>query len=206
MGFEKSCAPCVGQGFYGLDGRDTCKVCGGKGAVTLRGNEADYKRCSRCSGQGYYALDPSDTCETCKGLGVIEPSSPVMKTFGALNIHPDVAAACERLVEDGYYANAVEDACKALHHLVQTKSGRTASGTPLMETVFSPQAPILKVADVNTQTGRDEQKGTMFMFAGAMLGLRNPRAHSLRVDDAERAIEYIAFISMLAKIADAATT
>jgi hypothetical protein len=42
----------------------------------------------------------------------------------------------------------------------------------------------------------------MFLFKGAMLGLRNPRAHSLRTDEAERAIEYIAFLSMLAKIAD----
>jgi uncharacterized protein (TIGR02391 family) len=79
------------------------------------------------------------------------------------------------------------------------------SGTKLMEFVFSVSNPILKVADVSTQTGRDEQEGMMYLFKGAMLGLRNPRAHVLMTDDPERAIEYIGFLSMLAKVADSAT-
>ena len=42
------------------------------------------------------------------------------------------------------------------------------------------------------------------MFSGAVAGLRNPRAHKIIVDDAERALEFIAFISLLAKLADGA--
>jgi hypothetical protein len=45
----------------------------------------------------------------------------------------------------------------------------------------------------------------MFLFAGAMLALRNPRAHELMKDDPEQALEYIAFLSMLAKSLDRAT-
>jgi hypothetical protein len=35
---------------------------------------------------------------------------------------------------------------------------------------------------------------------GAVVGLRNPRAHKLIQDDAERALEFIAFVSLLARL------
>jgi hypothetical protein len=41
--------------------------------------------------------------------------------------------------------------------------------------------------------------------AGAMLAFRNPRAHSIRVDDPEKAIELILFINLLVKSLDGAT-
>jgi uncharacterized protein (TIGR02391 family) len=135
-----------------------------------------------------------------------DPTARITRAFGELDIHPEIAAASGRLVEDAHYAEAVENACKALEVVVQRRSGiADKSGTPLMQSVFGGATPVLKVADLGTQTGRDEQQGMAFMFAGAMLGLRNPRAHSLRADEPERAIEYIAFISMLAKVADAAS-
>ncbi len=42
----------------------------------------------------------------------------------------------------------------------------------------------------------------MHLYEGAMLALRNPRAHKLVEDDPERAMEFIAFISLLAKLLD----
>jgi hypothetical protein len=44
----------------------------------------------------------------------------------------------------------------------------------------------------------------MFLYSGAMLALRNPRAHGLVEDHPERAVEYIAFVSMLARALDRA--
>ncbi len=44
----------------------------------------------------------------------------------------------------------------------------------------------------------------MMMFAGAVAGLRNPRAHKFVNDDPERALEFIAYISLLAKLLDSA--
>ena len=46
----------------------------------------------------------------------------------------------------------------------------------------------------------------MMMFSGAVAGLRNPRAHSFIEDDPERALEFIAFVSLLAKLLDEAST
>ncbi len=44
----------------------------------------------------------------------------------------------------------------------------------------------------------------MHLFMGAVLALRNPRAHTLFDDSPELALDYIAFLSMLAKRLDGA--
>ena len=59
--------------------------------------------------------------------------------------------------------------------------------------------------DLQTQSDKDEQKGFMMLFSGAVAGLRNPRAHTFMQDDPERALEFIAFVSPLAKLLDGAT-
>lgn len=71
-----------------------------------------------------------------------------------------------------------------------------------MEHVFSPKNPVLKINNLADQSDVDEQKGFMNLFSGAVSGLRNPRAHKIIKDDPEMALEFIAFISLLAKIAD----
>ncbi len=69
-----------------------------------------------------------------------------------------------------------------------------------MEHVFSPKNPVLRFNELSDQTDRDEQQGYMMLFSGAVMGLRNPRAHKFIQDDPERALEFIAFISLLAKL------
>jgi len=39
----------------------------------------------------------------------------------------------------------------------------------------------------------------MMFFSGAVAGLRNPRAHGFIEEDPERALEFIAFVGLLAK-------
>jgi hypothetical protein len=45
----------------------------------------------------------------------------------------------------------------------------------------------------------------MMMFSGAVAGLRNPRAHKIIKDDPVMALAFIAFVSLLANLADRAT-
>jgi uncharacterized protein (TIGR02391 family) len=99
---------------------------------------------------------------------------------------------------------AIEDAVKALNGLVRLRSGETLDGMALMQKVFSSNAPILRFNDLADQSEKDEQLGFMMMFSGAVAGLRNPRAHKLINDDPERALEFIAFVSLLAKLLDGA--
>ena len=75
-----------------------------------------------------------------------------------------------------------------------------------MQTVFSTKTPVLRFNDLKTKTDLDEQQGMMFLYSGAMLALRNPRAHELIQDDPERALEYIGFLSLLAKSLETAKT
>jgi len=129
----------------------------------------------------------------------------VLKAYEGLELHPEIDRAASGLYRDGHYPNAILDAVKSLNGLVRLRSGRDdLDGTNLMETVFSPNKPILKFNDMADQSDRDEQKGFMMMFSGAVAGLRNPRAHKFIKDDAERALEFIAFVSLLAKLLDEA--
>jgi uncharacterized protein (TIGR02391 family) len=127
-----------------------------------------------------------------------------IRAYTNLDLHPEIARASSQLYRDGHYANAIEDAVKALNALVRMRSGETIDGMPLMEKVFSPKAPILRFSALADQSDKDEQLGFMKMFAGAVAGLRNPRAHKLIKDDPERALEFIAFVSLLAKLLDGA--
>jgi uncharacterized protein (TIGR02391 family) len=127
------------------------------------------------------------------------------RAFSSLELHPEIARAVTRLFEDGHYTNAVEDACKVLDLLVKMRSGRVdLGGTELMQAVFSPKNPALKFSDLQSESEKSEQQGLMFLYAGAMLAFRNPRAHGLIQDDAENALDYIAFLSLLAKMLDRA--
>ena len=142
--------------------------------------------------------------ETLEDAGVSGPMKPI-KAYEGLELHPVIARAASNLYKDGHYANAVEDAVKALNALVRMNSGiDDRDGTQLMETVFSPKNPILKINGLVDQSDIDEQKGFMNLFSGAVSGLRNPRAHKIIKDDPEMALEFIAFVSLLAKFADKA--
>ena len=123
-----------------------------------------------------------------------------LAAYKTLDLHPDIYEASSELYENGHYANAIEDAVKALNALVRLKSGKEIDGEQLMTTVFSPRGPVLRFNDLADDSDRDEQRGFMMMFSGAVAGLRNPRAHKLIRDDPERALEFIAFISLLAKL------
>ena len=46
-----------------------------------------------------------------------------------------------------------------------------------MEQVFSVNNPIIKFNNLQSQSDKDEQVGLMFLFSGAALGIRNPKAH-----------------------------
>lgn len=128
-----------------------------------------------------------------------------LRAYEGLELHPAIERAAGQLFRDGHYANAVEDAVKALNALVRMNSGvDDKDGMSLMEAVFSPKNPILKFNSLTDDSDTDEQKGFMMMFSGAVAGLRNPRAHKIIKDNPENALEFIAFISLLAKLADSA--
>jgi uncharacterized protein (TIGR02391 family) len=127
-----------------------------------------------------------------------------LNAYQGLDLHPEIAKAASQLYSDGHYSHAVEDSVKALSALVRSLSGLALDGVALMQQAFSPKSPILKFNDLLTQSDRDEQQGFMNIFWGAVSALRNPRAHGFISDDPERALEFVAFVSLLAKLLDEA--
>lgn len=78
-----------------------------------------------------------------------------------------------------------------------------------METVFSANRPRLYWSERLSQSQKDEQRGYMHLYAGSMLGIRNPVTHEFGwVDEGETALELILFAQHLlrkAKVARVAT-
>jgi uncharacterized protein (TIGR02391 family) len=130
-------------------------------------------------------------------------ASRSLKVYKGLTLHPKISTAADDLYASKHYSQAVQEAVKALILHTQHRSSMPhLDGTSLMEHVFSLKSPILKFNSLQNQSELDEQKGYMHLFVGSVMGLRNPRAHSFIQDDPERALEFIAFISLLAKLVD----
>ena len=74
-----------------------------------------------------------------------------------------------------------------------------------MMKVFSGLKPQIALNPGMTQSEKDEQEDFKFLFAGAMLGIRNPRGHKTGVtDDPDVCLDHLAFASMLLRRLDEA--
>lgn len=121
------------------------------------------------------------------------------------NLHPDVQEAAGDLFADGHLASAVSEAFKSLEVRVRKLSNLDQSGSTLMTTAFAAKTPILDVATESGRSGQDEREGFMALFRGAMIGIRNPKAHELfREEDPQQALESLAFASLLHRRIDVA--
>lgn len=116
-------------------------------------------------------------------------------------IHPQIAEVSYKRMNDGYYADAVEAACKAVNSLVRRivleQTGEELDGAGLMKKAFSPANPIIRIANVENKSGHDIQQGYMEIFAGVMTGIRNPKAHDNETITEEDALRKLIMISLL---------
>lgn len=119
----------------------------------------------------------------------------------------ELLKVAEKLYADGYHARAVEEGSKLLINVVKRVSGRKdLDGAPLMNTVFSPKNPVLKLNALQTQSERDEQQGYMQILAGVAIGVRNPRAHEHDWEDSdEHALQLLVMLDHLMVRVKAAT-
>jgi uncharacterized protein (TIGR02391 family) len=96
-------------------------------------------------------------------------------------VHPRVSALARPRFEAGFFGDAVESSFKdlndAVKRIVKEIDGRELDGASLMNTAFSPNNPVIRLTPLLTATDKDEQQGYMQIMAGAMTGIRNPKAH-----------------------------
>jgi uncharacterized protein (TIGR02391 family) len=118
------------------------------------------------------------------------------------SLHPEVQRLAGRLYRDGHYRQAILDTYIGLVDHVKKRSGRKdLDNTPLMQAVFSLRNPILSVSDES-----DEQQGFMWLFSGAVMAIRNPKAHRIiEQTDPQRTVEWLSFASVLLRVLDETT-
>lgn len=119
-------------------------------------------------------------------------------------IHPAVAAEARSRFVTKHYADAVEAALKVVAQQVRARTGLTVDGADLMHQAFSPNRPYLVFQDPIPDTQRSMQQGYMQVFAGAMTGIRNPKAHGVITLDRRRTIHFLFLASLLADKIDEA--
>lgn len=119
-------------------------------------------------------------------------------------LHPEIQKVSGKLYRDGSYAEAacnafieINSRLKEIYQKEYPNSENVPDGQALMNKIFADNNPILVAGDLTTQTGKDIQAGTRFMFAGAMVALRNPKSHKNIEIEKDDAMRRLVFASML---------
>lgn len=115
-------------------------------------------------------------------------------------LHDAVLASSIEQYKNAHWRNSVLDAFIAVFELVRHRTGLDLDGEALITRAFSVDRPLLVVADLATESGRNDQVGFMMMLQGAYRGVRNPKAHSLQDDlTAHKAAQYLVLASLLCR-------
>ena len=125
--------------------------------------------------------------------------------YDCLISDPQLRKATRGLFAGAHFAQAVLEGCKYLNRRVRARTGIDTDGADLMRTAFSPSKPLLRLNRLQTESDRSEQRGYMDMLAGLMTGVRNPRAHDDRADDAMAALSLLVAMSHYLALINGAT-
>lgn len=130
-----------------------------------------------------------------------------IQSFDAAISDEALRFASRQLFVDGHYARAVEEAFKCLNNEVKAISGiDSKDGANLMREAFSANGPTLMLNEMQSQSDKDEQRGYMELYAGSMMGIRNPRAHEYELQDSpDEALEMLILANHLMRKLRSAT-
>ena len=130
--------------------------------------------------------------------------------FDKIITHSHIREVSRDLFFSGNHRNAVLDAMIKIEEMVKEKAkrpkdnnGNELSGYKLMFKVFNLDDPLLRWSSLSNQQEKDEHAGYCHIFAGAMLGVRNPKAHAIFESKPMRALQLLHFATLLAEIVDA---
>ena len=127
--------------------------------------------------------------------------------FGTVVTEPEISTVSRDLYASGHYNLSVSEAFKAIDKYIEGRTKSGLSGTSLMRDAFKPKGPKLAWSDRLSQSEKDEQEGYDHMYAGAMLGIRNPTTHEFDwIDNQEVALELLIFAQHLLRKAKSAAT
>ena len=121
--------------------------------------------------------------------------------FDSRNIHPEVSNVTLSLFDDGHYSQATFEAFKLLDKRVEALSGLAQSGKSLMMTAFKEEDARIALNGLSTASELNEQEGYKFLFAGSIVGIRNPRGHDVgKKDSLEDCLDHLTLASHLLRM------
>ena len=116
-------------------------------------------------------------------------------------VHPRVAQLARQRFEAGNNGDAVESVFKEINQvvkrIVKKLKAPELDGHGLMTTALSANNPLIKLTELETKTDHDIQQGYMEIMAGAMTGIRNPKAHGNLNPPSSEALHLISLASLL---------
>lgn len=122
------------------------------------------------------------------------------------HLHPYISKGCTKLFVDGHYSQAVEESAKAVFQYLRDVTGLSLDGAALATQAFSIKSPILAFSDLSDETKKNEQIGFMELLAAFAKGVRNPLVHTHgKVEEAQKAFEYLVMASLLCRRIDDAS-
>lgn len=120
-------------------------------------------------------------------------------------LHPIIFEHAYQQFRNGHLRDSVLNSLTAVFDLIRGRTGIDEDGARLISQAFSLDDPKLIMSELESESGRNDQKGFIQIFQGAYLGIRNPKAHSLQHDlTEEKAAQYLIFASLLARRIDEA--
>lgn len=125
--------------------------------------------------------------------------------FDARNVHADLPGDVRRLFDNGHFAQATFEAFKFVDEEMQRISGSSDYGTSLMMSALGGSSPAVRLNPGMTTSEKNEQEGFKFLFAGALLAIRNPRGHKSGLsDDPDTCLDHLGLASLLLRRLDEA--
>jgi uncharacterized protein (TIGR02391 family) len=99
--------------------------------------------------------------------------------------------------------DAVLDSLISVNDLIRERASLSLDGPNLIDQAFSMTNPRLIISSLETESGKNEQKGFMDLLKGAYTGIRNPNSHSLQGElYSKTAAHYLVLSSLLATKVD----
>ena len=134
-----------------------------------------------------------------------EDSHTIGHPFDERNLHHLMPDVVRQLFDDGHYSQATFEMYKFVDNQVQMFANSSETGYKLMMQAFAKDNPQIKLTPLKTTSDKDEQTGFQFLFAGAVLAVRNPRGHKVDVaDDVDTCLDHLSLASMLLRRLEAA--
>lgn len=126
-----------------------------------------------------------------------------MHPFDERNIHPDIMTVSQKLFDDGHYSQATFEAFKYIDKEVHRLSSVNESGYKLMMQALNESSPKIKLTDLASSSEVDEQTGYKFIFAGAVMAIRNPRGHEYSYHETpSQCLDHLSLASLLKRKLD----